>query len=596
VRLSRTQLWVLGAAAGLIGVALIPLIATSEFAPDQGLWITLDLVIGWGFAGVGLFAWYRRPDNRTGALMVATAFAWYIAVAGNTDPPLLFTLGVLLNNLFVATAIHLLLAFPSGRLGSTFDRVLVGVSYVTTTLGFLPFILFADPFVDGGCASCPENLFLIESDPSFAETWLDVLSVCGITVLSLVLVRLVQRVRQASRPLRVTLAPVFLAGGALMAGLAVLLVLQQITGVSQTVEHVLFDATLVSFGLVPYVFLAGLIKGRWIRGRGLGALIRRLGEAPRPGRLREELARALGDPTLELAYWIPESEQYVDAEGHAFELPGPEGSAEIEDHLRAANRAVTEVEREGRRIAAIVHDPSLLEDEWHVRAVGAAAALALENERLEAELRAKVEELRASRARMVEIGLRERRRLERDLHDGAQQRLVSLALNLRMAQEKLASEPGAAEGLLEWSREELESALEELRELARGIHPAVLSDRGLGAAIEALAHRVPLPVEVGELPSERLPEQVELAAYFVVSEALTNITKYASASYATIGVTRGNGRLTVEVSDDGVGGADPERGSGLRGLAARLETIEGRLEVDSPPGAGTMVRARIPCD
>jgi signal transduction histidine kinase len=252
------------------------------------------------------------------------------------------------------------------------------------------------------------------------------------------------------------------------------------------------------------------------------------------------------------------------------------------------------VTREGRRIAAILHDPTLLDDREHVREVGAAAALALENERLEAELRAKVEEVRASRSRLVEVGLRNRRQLERDLHDGAQQRLVSLALSLRLAQEQLDADPLNTDRLLDRSREELDEALKELRELARGIHPAVLSDRGLAAAVEALAHRAPFPVEVGELPAERLPEHVELATYFIVSEALTNVAKYASAGQASVEVVKRNGRLTVEVADDGVGGADMDRGTGLRGLSDRLAAIEGRLQVDSEPGRGTTVRASIP--
>jgi signal transduction histidine kinase len=191
--------------------------------------------------------------------------------------------------------------------------------------------------------------------------------------------------------------------------------------------------------------------------------------------------------------------------------------------------------------------------------------------------------------------LHERRRLERDLHDGAQQRLVSLALTLRMAREKLGPDAGEAGRLLDRSRQELDEALEEIRELARGIHPAVLSERGLGAAVEALAHRAPLPVEVGEVPAQRLAEQVELTAYFVVSEALTNVAKHASATHVSVTVTNGNGRLAVEVSDDGVGGADIALGTGLRGLSDRLATIEGRLDVESEPGRGTTLRASIPC-
>jgi signal transduction histidine kinase len=193
------------------------------------------------------------------------------------------------------------------------------------------------------------------------------------------------------------------------------------------------------------------------------------------------------------------------------------------------------------------------------------------------------------------LGLRERRRLERDLHDGTQQRLVSLALTLRMAREKLGPDAGEAGRLLDRSRQELDEALKELRELARGIHPTVLSDRGLGAAVEALAHRAPLPVDVGELPAQQLPEQVELAAYFVVSEALTNVAKYASATQASVTMTKSNGHLAVEISDDGVGGADIDLGTGLRGLTDRLAAIEGQLEVDSKPGRGTTLRASIPC-
>jgi signal transduction histidine kinase len=206
-----------------------------------------------------------------------------------------------------------------------------------------------------------------------------------------------------------------------------------------------------------------------------------------------------------------------------------------------------------------------------------------------------VEELRASRERMLRIGLEERRRLERDLHDGAQQRLVSMALNMRLARDRLRDEPEAAEQLLEGAGDELEAALDELRELARGIHPAVLSDRGLGTALETLVHRTPLPVELRSTPGERLPEAVELAAYFVVSEALTNVVKYAGATHATVDVASDNGRVVVEVADDGVGGADPTRGTGLRGLADRLAVLEGRLDIDSPAGRGTTVTARIPC-
>jgi signal transduction histidine kinase len=579
---ARGALWFIGAAGLLVAAIETPLIAAADFAPDRGLWIALTWVIGGGFVGIGLYAWSRRPDNAVGVLMVATGFAFLISVLGRTEPPVLFTTGHLLSNLFVGTAIHLLLAFPSGRVESRLDRWLLGAVYVAVTLGFVPYLLFADPeFM--GCAGCPENLILIESDPSVARTSLDVLNVVGIVELLAVLVRLVTRWRVATPPQRRAITPVFAAGGALMAVLVVLLV-GSLARASTEFFDVTFYVALIPFGLVPYLFLAGLAQAQMLRGGAVGRLVASLGQTLGPGELRDALARALRDPSLELAYWLPESEQYVDPKGRRVELPGP-----------GSRRAASPVSLEGRPVAAIIHDPLVLDDPDLVEAVGAAAALALETERLDAELRARVEDLRESRARLLAVGLAERRRMERNLHDGAQQRLVSLALDLRLARAALRDEPERAERLLHGADEELGRALEELRELARGLHPAVLSDRGLAAAVETLATRAPLPVDV-EARIGEVPEAVELAAYFVISEALTNIAKYAAANRATVRVGRDDGSILVEVSDDGVGGADPKRGSGLRGLGDRLSALGGRLEIDSRSGSGTTVRASIPCE
>jgi signal transduction histidine kinase len=581
MQLTRSWLWALAGASAAIGLALVPLLAKTEFLPDRALWIVLDLVIGAGFTGVGLFAWYRRPDNRVGALMVATGFSWYLVVAGNTSPPLIWTVGNLFNNLFVATAIHLLLAFPSGRLATRVDRALVGLGYAATTIGWLPAVLFIDPAALG-CTGCPENLLRIDADPAFADAWLRGLSIFGIAVMLAVLARLIQRWRAASVPLRRAVAPVFLTGGALMTALAAALAVGLFDDFGHGISVSIFYACLLAFGLVPYVFLAGLVRGRWIRGQGLGALVRRLGQAPRAGALRDELARALGDPSVELAYWLPESGQYVDADGREVNLPPP-----------GSDRAVTEVQREGRRIAAIVHDPALLDDVEQIHAAGSAAALALANDRLEAELRAKVEQLSISRARIVESSDAARRRIERDLHDGAQQRLVSLALSLRMLRSTINGDAEAVRQL-DAARSELDEALDELRDLARGIHPSVLSDRGLEAAVDALAGRAPVPVEVERMAHARLPDRIESAAYYVVAEALTNVAKYARATHANVRLTCDNERVLVEVIDDGVGGADPATGSGLRGLLDRVSALGGTLEIDSRPGAGTTVRATIP--
>ena len=214
--------------------------------------------------------------------------------------------------------------------------------------------------------------------------------------------------------------------------------------------------------------------------------------------------------------------------------------------------------------------------------------------RLNDELHARLEELAASRARIVTAGDVERRRLERNLHDGAQQRLVALSLSLRVALAKLDSDPAAARATLASAGDELALALAELRELARGLHPAVLSDRGLRPAVEMLAGRSPVPVEIADIPGERLPEPVEAAAYYLIAEALTNVAKYADASAVRVRVDADDASVVVEVSDDGVGGADAAGGSGLRGLADRVEALGGSLAVVSPAGAGTSLRAEIP--
>jgi signal transduction histidine kinase len=305
--------------------------------------------------------------------------------------------------------------------------------------------------------------------------------------------------------------------------------------------------------------------------------VRRLGQAPEPDALRAALAEALADPSLALAYWLPDAEQFVDARGWPVTLD---------------DRTWTQVELDGRRIGAIVHHPALAEEPELVRTAGAAAALSIENQRLAAELRARIEELRTSRARLVEAGDSERRRLERNLHDGAQSRLVALALKLRMARARAEGQSELA-AMLDESSAELQESLDELRELARGIHPAVLTDRGLVPAIEGLAHRAPVPVEVSADAGE-LPLPVATAVYFVISEALTNVAKYANAGRATVTVERSPDAVVAEVTDDGVGGADLASGSGLRGLSDRVAALDGRLELHSPPGGGTRLRAELP--
>jgi signal transduction histidine kinase len=280
---------------------------------------------------------------------------------------------------------------------------------------------------------------------------------------------------------------------------------------------------------------------------------------------------------------VPGERSYLDGGGRPVALPPP-----------GADRAAAPVQRDGRELGMLVYDASLDDDPELVEAVAATAAITLDDARLQAESEGRLAELRASRDRIVAAGDAERRRLERDLHDGAQQRLVSVALQLQMARGRVHADPELAAELLASAGDELAQSLQELRELARGIHPAVLA-HGLHAALDSLASRAPVATTVSFEGPERLPEQVELAAYFVACEALTNVARYAQATEASVRVTRRDGVAVIEIADDGVGGADETAGTGLQGLADRVAALDGTLRILSPPRAGTVVTAELPC-
>ncbi len=332
---------------------------------------------------------------------------------------------------------------------------------------------------------------------------------------------------------------------------------------------------------LPAALLSIAVLGAvgWVSRALTRALARR---PPSEGPIREMLAESLGDRTLSIAYWLPDRHVFVDESGRPVELPAP-----------GSGRAWTAVERDGRRVAAIVHDAELETSAELVQAAAAAAALALDNERLKADLRARVEELRVSRVRIVEAADAARRRIERDLHDGAQQQLVSLALDLRVLRARLRDTEAAP--MIDDLSAKLQIALAELRDLARGIHPAILTERGLEPAVDALAARAAVPVETQVEIGDDLTPAIEAAAYFTVAEGLTNVQRYAQAQYARVDIRRDHEDLVVLVEDDGVGGADPETGSGLSGLQDRLSALDGSLTVVSPPGRGTRLIARIPC-
>jgi signal transduction histidine kinase len=485
--------------------------------------IGLDAAAGFALLFLGLWAWSSRTESVVGQIMVAGGLAWFLGT--------LWAPAVFLNRGPLA---HLLLSYPSGRLSSRLERVTVGAAY-------------------GYAAAYPVA----------ANDYATIAFAAGLVALSL------RRYLVAWGPgRRARLAP-------LTASTAFGLVL--VSGAATRLAaagggHAVLLAYDLSVFLVAVGLFADLLWGRWTQAAVTGLVID-LGEPGAAGTLRDRLARTLGDPTLVLAYRLPGEDRYIDEAGRTIGLPVPGGQ-----------RAVTPIEEDGRQLATLIHDAAVLDDPQLISAVASATRLAVSNVRLQADVRERVREVEASRRRIVEVGDAQRRRLERELRDGAEQRLAHVARLLADSGEPLAEVRGG-----------LGSARTALREFARGIRPRTLTEHGLRAAIEELAEQAPVPVDV-VVPVERFPPAVEGAAYFVCSEALANVAKYAEASSASVGVTAASGLLRVEVSDDGAGGADPERGSGLRGLADRVEALGGRFSVKSPPGGGTRVLAELPSE
>ncbi|HET8812887.1 MAG TPA: PAS domain S-box protein [Gaiella sp.] len=820
--MSRGRLVAAVTLGALLYAGAILLIAISDLENPR-LAIVIAMLAGLSFTIAGAFAAATRPENRTGAQMLAVGLLWSLGALQVTSGSLPFTIGYLLSGLAFVAFAHLILSYPTGHLRPG-DRWLVWGVLVVVVLGPLLVTLF-DPTPIPTCDSCPKSAFLVNDSPRLARAAGVVLALGAAAMGAAFIVRLVRRYRRATPPLRRVIGPVYLFT---LVSLITLVASGLIATVSASVGFVVELAALASLALMPVAFVAGVLRVRLARA-GIADLAIAIGNGTP---LRDALAEALGDPSLQLAYWSPERERWVDEEGMA-----------LSDPIAKDAHAATFVEQGGRRVAALIHDQTLTEQRELVDAVAATVSIAFEKERLQAEVRAQYrfletiintvpsllsvvdtqgrfrnfnraveiasglddreridrayfwdvfisheereamierfhqaapdfsetesensftdakgqerviawrtaplvdesgtvvrivaggiditdrkrrevdlqrqrdfantvadtipsfivitdreglivsnganrafcdafgrridelagmsildlvdpvdefsariaiagaangiaqteretawigrdarrltiawtatpildqrgaarvlvsgmdvserkrqeEEVRASRTRIVAATDAARRRLERNLHDGAQQRLAALSLSLRLAESRLPSDPGEAAELLKAARDELARALDELRELARGLHPNVLTDRGLGPALESLVLRSPFPVDV-EVPDERLAPAIEAAAYYVAAEALANVAKYAHAASAGVRIAEDDerGEIVVEVTDDGIGGADPTRGSGLKGLEDRVAALDGTLEVESPPGAGTRIRATIP--
>ena len=530
---------------GLVGMAGAALGLTAEWVGfgwgDPRHWVP-DLAVGWTFIGCGLVAWARRPESRSGPLMAATGFTWFLWNFGDVGMAAPAWVAAHMVYLHRGPLVQLVLTYPSGRPSSGLAKAAVAVGYAAAVI---------TPVWDSQVATIVlAGLLVAVSARGYVEA-----------------VGRTRRARlialQATAGLSLVLAGIAAARLLLPPG--------NVSGLSLVVYE-------VSLCMLAGGLLAGLLVAPWQRA-AIADLVVELGEA-HSGTLRGQLSRALGDPSLELGYWLPDRTVFIDAESRTLSLPPP-----------GSGRSVTVVEGQGQPVAALVHDPAVLEDPGLLEAVASAAQLAASNARLRAEVQARVVELAASRRRILAARDEERQRLERRLHEGAERRLGELADTLRRGRRSASGK--RTRDQIARAEEQLGRTLEELRRLAHGLHPRVLSEHGLEGALEALAKDLSLPVQV-EVRGDQVPERVAVATYFVCAEALTNVAKHAAAAHVAVAVTSSEGRVRVEIADDGVGGADPGRGSGLRGLADRVETFGGTLQVESTAGHGTRLAAEIP--
>jgi signal transduction histidine kinase len=559
-------------------------VQVDNFTPRS--WAAAQVVAAWAFSAAGVVAWVRRPRHPLGPLMFAAGLTYLARQLRYSQDAAVFTVFFLLSDLAYALLAHTVLAYPSGHVSGRTRRLLVPAGYITALVFPLAVLLLhggTEPLLTMGPLR-RRSLLVISDQPHAVELLQKTETVVFYGVLAALFVGvLVWRLATAGARERRILAPLLLAAVAL-ALRAVFENVRVFVNHQPFANAELFWWLIAAFVALPLALLAGTLRARLARGNVSGLVLELDRAPPTPATLRDALARTLGDPSLELLFWLPDRDSYVDATGAVASLPTDR------------RRSVTLLENQGAPVAAIVHDQSLLDEAELVDAAAAAARLALENARLHAETRAQLLEVRESRRRIAVAADDERRRIERNLHDGAQNRLLALALALSSAHDQLATRAvdPELERLLAASVEELQGTVEELRTLARGLHPTVLVEYGLAAALGALTAKSSLEIE-REVSGDRFAPEVEATAYFVACEALANTVKHAQATRAVIAVVHEGNMLVVTVADDGIGGARPSRGSGLEGMADRVDALGGRIDIVSPPGEGTRLTARIPC-
>jgi len=569
------------------------------FSTRSWLDVLVDIAPGSAFAFAGLIAWSVRPRNRVGLFMMGVGVGLLIGIRPGPKSSSAFSqmlsqvvfpwgpIGLeILGALGVVMLIHLMLAFPGGRLASRLDRTLVRSFYIVVPLASL--LGAALTYVS------PEQLRIFRAFDNIYGYANALPNIIYFACLLLGAILVIHRWLLGGRAKRRSLSPVSWSLAPIVFAFLPW-TLMGVLGLFWPKPQVgtLLAPLWTSANLSPLLLVAlpvGLLISLLRHGldmSSVGDLVVRLSDGLAPNQLQPALAQALHDPSLEVAYWLPAQGRFANLDGNRLELPAPD-----------SERAVSVLGDPAGPVAALVYDSSLVHQGQLVDTAAAAVRMALENARLQVQLRAQLEEVRQSRARLVEAADNERQRVERNLHDGAQQQLVTLLLSLQVTKTEAIrrSDPETA-SLVDANIAELKEALDELRMLARGIHPTILTQAGLVPAIRSLTERCPMPVEVkGDLGDGRLAPPLEAALYFVVAEAIANAVKHSKGRRVCVSLGRGSGFAAIEVSDDGVGGADLSLGSGLRGLSDRVAAVGGRLMVESDQGSGTILRAEVPCE
>jgi signal transduction histidine kinase len=569
----RMALLVAGLALGVFSLAVARGGAGNSLSGASASAGAAELAAGYALLAVGLVACMRPRQARLGAILVAASFAWFLLEWNNpaAGSAFVFTLGLVLYAAAAPLVAHAMLAYPDGRIAWWPGRLGLALGYAGSVLvlGLLTAAVFDPP--SEGCAQCPRNLLLVGGGSSGTYGSLNRAGIyLGLTWSLLVILLAAGGLIRATPARRRLAAPVVLAGCAYLSVVAADFARSLHRGYlgNDGLDRGLWLGEAAALCALSLAVIWAWVRA-WRTRSALAGLVIELAESPPPGGLRDVLADVLHDPSLQLAYPLADG-RLADAHCRPVGLTGE----------------VTPIVRGGQQVALLSHRPGLLAEPALAEEVAAAARLALENERLQAESWSQLEDLRASRARIVQSGDAERRRLVRDLHDGAQQRLVTLSLALRLASARLgpALDPALAERIDE-AEDELRAALTDLRELAQGIFPVILAEEGLSAAVEALSETGPAPLEITALPGERLGSSAEAAAYFVVSEAV----RQAASSTLKVSVARRDSRLVIEVEGDS---APAE----IVSLRDRVGALDGSVTVVHGPGGRATIRAEIPCE